>query len=75
MSGRVTRRKHRAVNSDWHDWVLLCSTPVGACSDLRHEKWVANWQGRVMLLGPFDDVRRADCGCDFIMAPACRVFS
>jgi len=73
VSGRVTRRKHRAVNSEWHDWALLCSTPRGWCKDVRHEKWVANWQGNVLIYGPFDDLRRADCGCEFAMAPVCQV--
>lgn len=70
MSGRVTRRKRRAANSRWSDWVLLCSTPIGQCTDLRHHKWVANWQARIQMFGPFDDVKRADCGCEFVMVPA-----
>lgn len=69
MSGRVTRRKRRAANSDWCEWALASSTPVGACQDRRHEKELANLHARVLLFGPFDDVRVFDCGCEFVLLP------
>lgn len=73
MAGRVTRRKRRAANAEWHEWVLMCSTAPGECDDVRHEKWVANWYGRTLIFGPFDGVSMADCGCEFRMIPACQL--
>jgi hypothetical protein len=71
MSGRVTRRKRRSANSAWHEWAICSPVEPGTCRDLRHEKFLGNLQAWVQLFGPFDDVRRADCGCEFLMLPIC----
>jgi hypothetical protein len=70
--GKVKRDRRRRVNSDWSSWMLYSTRPEGHCTDLRHEKFVAAQMAWCQMFGPFEDVKRADCGCRFQMVPVCQ---
>lgn len=72
MSGRVTRKKNRRRNSDFHDWALVSASESPTCLDLRHEKELANIYARMVLFGPFDEELIIDCGCRVFLMPLCQ---
>jgi hypothetical protein len=51
---------------------VLISLPADGnpCVDLRHEKEIANLLGQAMQMGPWEGVRRTDCGCSCAFLPA-----
>lgn len=58
-------------NTEPTDWVLISHPPDGRhCTDLRHEKTIANLLGEAAEFGPWRGVHVADCGCSFALLPA-----
>lgn len=58
-------------NTDPTDWVLISHPPNGhPCTDLRHEKAIANLLGEAVEFGPWRGVCITDCGCSCALLPA-----